>query len=297
MCVRTVVRRRERSGALPARCRGLCSKAWHPQVRGSFRRRASSERCDVSQPSFVRRRSTSRRLLSGGGRAVGRLALAAYLIVATGLPLPTFATPTLAGQRFPCEHGRCGCATAEQCWKSCCCHTNRERLEWARAHGVIPPSYVFAAAQDEVAAEERTGCKPGSGCSQPAKRACCRTPAAALESAPLRSTSSSSAQATTAAASTAAATSTRPASCCAAASTARPVATPPASRVVWISFLASQRCRGSAPFWANGPVSLTPPAPPRPTFAAPRIQPCLLPAAPCWASASFAPPVPPPRCS
>lgn len=43
---------------------------------------------------------------------------------------------------FPCQHGRCGCTTAQKCWTNCCCHTPSERLQWAKKRGVNPPSYA-----------------------------------------------------------------------------------------------------------------------------------------------------------
>jgi hypothetical protein len=53
----------------------------------------------------------------------------------------------------------CGCATAEQCFANCCCHTPTERLAWARAHNV--EAAVLAALERRAGTEPR---KPGSGC-------------------------------------------------------------------------------------------------------------------------------------
>lgn len=56
---------------------------------------------------------------------------------------------------------------AEACWRKCCCHTNAEKLAWAKQHGVTPPDYVVAAAE-----RERSSACGGSCCStkqQPAK--------------------------------------------------------------------------------------------------------------------------------
>ena len=78
-----------------------------------------------------------------------------YALVASGLPLPfgvvqpigDGAARDAAGKRlaakdrsrpFPCMDKPCGCATAEQCFTSCCCHTPAETLAWARSHGVEP---------------------------------------------------------------------------------------------------------------------------------------------------------------
>lgn len=52
---------------------------------------------------------------------------------------------------YPCQNRPCGCRSAKQCWKSCCCFSNREKLAWAKSKGVIPPTYVVeAAAQESV---------------------------------------------------------------------------------------------------------------------------------------------------
>src|ERR1700685_2665603 len=53
---------------------------------------------------------------------------------------------------FPCQDNACGCASAEECWHHCCCHTNREKVAWAQEHGVTPPDFVVAAAEKEEAA-------------------------------------------------------------------------------------------------------------------------------------------------
>ena len=48
-----------------------------------------------------------------------------------------------SGEMFPCMDCPCGCNSAEQCWRSCCCHTLAERMDWAREHGVRPPEYAI----------------------------------------------------------------------------------------------------------------------------------------------------------
>ncbi|QDU91569.1 hypothetical protein Pla175_49980 [Pirellulimonas nuda] len=71
-----------------------------------------------------------------------------FLVVATGMPLPARVGPPRSGaERFPCENCPCGCATAEHCWRDCCCLTPPQRLAWARRVGVRPPGFALAAAQ------------------------------------------------------------------------------------------------------------------------------------------------------
>ncbi|MEI7781514.1 MAG: hypothetical protein WCJ18_06265 [Planctomycetota bacterium] len=102
------------------------------------------------------------------------LAILGYTLVASGLPLPfgmvapaasdSPAAKRLAGKDrsrpFPCMDKACGCATAEQCFTDCCCHTPAETLAWARARRIEPA--VIAALQRRVAVAP-----------SPAKAACC----------------------------------------------------------------------------------------------------------------------------
>jgi hypothetical protein len=64
---------------------------------------------------------------------------------------------------FPCQDNPCGCSSAEECWHHCCCHNNREKVAWANAHGVIPPTFVVEAAEKEDASAEQV-CEHHAGC-------------------------------------------------------------------------------------------------------------------------------------
>lgn len=59
---------------------------------------------------------------------------------------------SVAGERFPCENGGCGCASATECWTSCCCRTEEQRLVWAIENGVPPPRGVDFADEQWIAA-------------------------------------------------------------------------------------------------------------------------------------------------
>jgi hypothetical protein len=73
--------------------------------------------------------------------------LVAYAITAAGMPLPAGNLAHKSGELYPCSDCECGCASAEQCWRSCCCHSMAERMAWARVHGVRPPEYAIAEAR------------------------------------------------------------------------------------------------------------------------------------------------------
>jgi hypothetical protein len=83
-------------------------------------------------------------------RLTALVALVAYLLAATGMPLP-IAVARHDSRPFPCQHHSCGCSSAEQCWKQCCCYTPRQKLAWAHRHGVEPPTALVA----EVAALDK----------------------------------------------------------------------------------------------------------------------------------------------
>jgi hypothetical protein len=77
----------------------------------------------------------------------------AVAICSVGVPLPA-QTARKSGDPFPCQHCACGCKDAESCWRNCCCHTNSEKLAWAKRHGVKPPAFVIAAARQEECCDE-----------------------------------------------------------------------------------------------------------------------------------------------
>ncbi len=85
---------------------------------------------------------------------------------------------------FPCMDKACGCATAEQCFTSCCCNTPAETLAWATAHRVEPT--VLAALEQRVADGTHAVAKAAkpSCCSTKApvaEESCCSTKAPAAE--------------------------------------------------------------------------------------------------------------------
>ncbi len=139
---------------------------------------------------IFRQSSAVRKLFTG-------LAVAAYLATLCGVPLPQVAIKSATP--FPCQHHRCGCVSADQCWRSCCCFTPSERLAWAKEHHVTPPAELLLAMQadHEHDGHEHNGhddacCSAGehqhnadhehASCCQKPQRACCasstKTPAA-----------------------------------------------------------------------------------------------------------------------
>ncbi|HET6327772.1 MAG TPA: hypothetical protein VFG04_24020 [Planctomycetaceae bacterium] len=96
-----------------------------------------------------------------------RKAVALFLLV--GVLLEIGGVPVVRVVRkdrsrpYPCQDHPCGCASADECWHHCCCLNNKQKLVWASEHGVTPPDFVIAAADQEV--EEPTLICDRSGCS------------------------------------------------------------------------------------------------------------------------------------
>jgi len=82
------------------------------------------------------------------GKVSVGLALASFSISAIGFSLPTNRgkDPSIP---FPCQDHACGCLSAEQCWRHCCCFTAAERWAWAKAHHIEPPAYAERPADKE----------------------------------------------------------------------------------------------------------------------------------------------------
>jgi hypothetical protein len=69
-----------------------------------------------------------------------------YLWLALGVPLP-LSSAKPSGEAYPCRDHLCGCGSAEECWRHCCCLSLVEKLTWAREHQVNPPIYVILEAR------------------------------------------------------------------------------------------------------------------------------------------------------
>lgn len=96
-----------------------------------------------------------------------RRAVTALLLLgccAAFLPMPHFASSQKdQSSPYPCMNRACGCASAEQCWKRCCCFTNQQKVAWAKQNEVAVPSYVVTAARQETTLASS---KPNSNCDQ-----------------------------------------------------------------------------------------------------------------------------------
>jgi hypothetical protein len=114
------------------------------------------------------------RVSSGRRGRAGMSLLLAWVVVCSGLPFsPDMLTrggmqPRKTAARvtsdkdlsrpFPCQDRPCGCRSAAQCWKRCCCFTNRQKVAWAQRHSVLLPEFVRRASERETASDRTGGC-------------------------------------------------------------------------------------------------------------------------------------------
>jgi hypothetical protein len=74
------------------------------------------------------------------------MAVVGYLVLSLGVPISVPAGKQ-SGEAYPCMNHPCGCQSAEECWRHCCCFSLEQRLAWARDNHVTPPDYALAEAK------------------------------------------------------------------------------------------------------------------------------------------------------
>lgn len=176
-------------------------------------------------------------------RLTASVALAAYLAACIGFPAPD-ARSKEASQPFPCQGHPCGCRTAEQCWRQCCCMSPEQRLEWARDNNVTPPAYAVLPAGGWNSPRLRDQEQVAEGCAH------C-TAKQGGNSLTAESTSCCSKKSSTE-------------DCC------RTEAPRSGKRTVWLLGLSALRCQGHSTLWLSVAAVVPPPPAVRwtPHFAA-----------------------------
>lgn len=126
------------------------------------------------------RRSLMRRVLRHfHGRCEPQQAISVLLLVtlfAALVPVPVM-TPHHGNGKdlsrpFPCQDRPCGCRSAEQCKKKCCCFSDKQKLAWAKLHRVEASEVLTGSAKSEtVAVTARNGCCSSGGKAKSPSRA------------------------------------------------------------------------------------------------------------------------------
>ncbi|MBL8810580.1 MAG: hypothetical protein JNM43_10420 [Planctomycetaceae bacterium] len=87
-------------------------------------------------------------------RLISLAVAVAFTLTLLPIPLPVASTGRTqkdSSQPFPCQNRTCGCCSADQCWKKCCCFTNQQKVSWAEKNKVTLPQFVVDAAKAESA--------------------------------------------------------------------------------------------------------------------------------------------------
>lgn len=111
---------------------------------------------------FTRASWRLRAKFAPGPRAVVCLAMiVSYGFANVGYPVwePVVGKGDVA---FPCQFSACGCRTAEQCRKACCCHTKQQKIAWAVDRGIDPVRVAVLTAEEKASAKPSC-CSQGAG--------------------------------------------------------------------------------------------------------------------------------------
>jgi hypothetical protein len=71
---------------------------------------------------------------------------------------------------FPCMNRPCGCRSAEECWKNCCCTTKAERIAFVLEHGLEMPAALQE--PDESSAAPKACCSSKPECASCESHSC-----------------------------------------------------------------------------------------------------------------------------
>jgi len=107
-------------------------------------------------------------------RLIGLVLLLSVCASFVPLPVGPAASPGEKdrSEPFPCQDRPCGCRSAQQCWKKCCCFTNEQKLAWAKKNRVKVPDVVLS----QIAAKKKLALASSGLCQAPGsseKVSCC----------------------------------------------------------------------------------------------------------------------------
>ncbi len=130
---------------------------------------STHHRCQIASERFVSfclvvwgaGQKMIRELATGDWRRklTGVLLIVSYCIGAWGFS--TNSLSLMSGGAFPCAGHKCGCASATQCWKNCCCYTPVERQLWAKLNGMHLPEALVDKPTPPVPSQATSCCSMG----------------------------------------------------------------------------------------------------------------------------------------
>lgn len=119
-------------------------------------------------------RKTSRRVKQLARATIASTAALCVLVGMTYFPLPGVVQKDY-NVPFPCMDKPCDCRNADDCWASCCCHSDDEKLAWAQKNGVSPPEWFLDGVRRTI---QKPLAKASGSCCDANQPTCCqsRTP-------------------------------------------------------------------------------------------------------------------------
>ncbi len=138
---------------------------------------STHHRCQIASERFVSfcivvwgaGQKMIRELATGDWRRkfTGVLLIVSYCVGAWGFS--TNSLSLMSGGAFPCAGHKCGCASATQCWKNCCCYTPVERQLWAKLNGMHLPEGFVEKPTSPVPPQASSCCSMGKARSSPTR--------------------------------------------------------------------------------------------------------------------------------
>jgi hypothetical protein len=104
-----------------------------------------------------------------GQRLTAIASIAILIFAAVGVPFPMVVKKDRSVP-FPCMDRACGCRSAAECKKHCCCFSNGEKIAWAKSRRLDPSTIAESSAETKTLACER--CQPKSCCSKTISSPC-----------------------------------------------------------------------------------------------------------------------------
>ncbi len=221
-----------------------------------------------------------------GRKLLGLLLLCSLCVSVIPVPVALPVTKDTS-EPFPCQDRPCGCRTADQCRKQCCCFTKEQKIAWAKKRGV-PTNCVVNESSSQLATDRPEQNLADSSCHSKSSVSLREQ----LVSASTKKRASSGCETSS--------------SCCksgnrcereaASAKSVRSVVEKPTETKArkFVIGLAAEKCRGGATDWNSLPWSV-PPAlfvSWKPVIAVSPVSPVRI---EIWTAICERPPVPPPR--
>ncbi len=121
-------------------------------------------------------------------RIIAMSMVVCYVLGQGIIPIPVISAKT-DDTPYPCQNHACGCSSAAQCWKACCCFTKEQKIAWAKENNVAIPYHILGenpAVKENMIAEnsrstehQESSTHPagsghhGSCCSKKSASGCC----------------------------------------------------------------------------------------------------------------------------